>query len=79
MIVELANLLECNGADRGFLESGLSCGTTCAESKEILVNAGTAQEAVQLFASVTDMEPFKMMALWSRARAEATSGQAPDE
>ena len=76
---EFANLLESNGADRGFLESVLSCGTTGAEFKEILVSAGTAQEVVQLFASVTDMEPFEMMALWPRTRAEATSGQAAGE
>ena len=60
---ELANLLESNGADRGFFESVLSDGTTGAEFKEILMSAGTAQEAVQLFASVTDMESFKMMVL----------------
>ena len=76
---ELVDLLESNGANRGFLESVPSCGTTEAEFKEILVSAGTAQEAVQLFASVTDMEPFKMMALWSRTRAEATRGQAAGE
>ena len=76
---ELANLLESNGADRGFLESVLRCGKTGAEFKEILVSAGIAQEAVQLFANVTDMELFKVMALWSRTRAEATSGQAAGE
>jgi hypothetical protein len=76
---ELVNLLENYGADGGFLESVLSCGTTGAEFKEMLASAGTAQEAVQLFASVTDMEPFKMMALWSRTRTEATDGQASGE
>ena len=44
-----------------------------------MVSAGTTQEAVQLFASMTGIAPFKIAALWSRTRAEATSGQAPSE
>ena len=47
---ELVNLLENYGADGGFLESVLSGGMTGAEFKEMLASAGTAQEAVQLFA-----------------------------
>ena len=76
---ELVSLLESNGADGGFLESVLSYGTTGAEFKDMLVSAGTAQEVVQLFASITDMEPFKIATLWSRARAETTGGQASGE
>ena len=66
---ELVNLFEDNGADVGFLESVLSGGVTGAEFKMMLESVGTAQEAVQLFASITGMEPFKIMALWSRTRA----------
>ena len=43
---ELVNLLESNGADGGFLESVLSGGMTGVEFKEMLLSAGTAQEAV---------------------------------
>ena len=59
---ELVNLLENYGADGGFLESVLSGGMTGAEFKEMMESAGTAQEAVQHFQSVTGMEPFKIMA-----------------
>ena len=45
---ELVNLLESNGADGGFLESVLSGGMTGAEFKEMLLSAGTAQEAWQV-------------------------------
>ena len=72
---ELVNLLESNGADGGFLESVLSGGMTGVEFKEMLLSAGTAQEAVQHFQSVTGMEPFKVMALWCRTRTETKSGQ----
>ena len=72
---ELVNLLEDNGADGGFLESILSGGMTGVEFKEMLLSAGTAQEAVQLFQSITGMEPFNVMALWSRIRTETNSGQ----
>ena len=73
---ELVRLLESNGADDSILESVLSDGMTGVEFKLMLESAGTAQEAVQHFKSITDIEPFKMMALWCRTRAEATSGQA---
>ena len=76
---ELARLLESNGADDSTLESVLSCGTTGVEFKDMLTNAGTAQEAVRFFASITGIEPFKMMALWSRTWTEATDGQASGE
>ena len=67
---ELVNLFEDNGADGGFLESVLSCGMTGVEFKEMLLSAGSAQEAVQHFQSITGIEPFKMMALWCRTRAK---------
>ena len=70
---ELVNLLESNGADGGFLESVLSGGMTGAEFKEMLLSAGTAQEAVQLFASITGMEPFKRMALQCRPTTKKDS------
>ena len=76
---ELVRFLESNGADDSILENVLSGGGIGAEFKDMLVSAGTAHEVVQLFASTTGIEPFKMMALWSRTRAEATSGQATDE
>ena len=76
---ELVRILESNGADDSILEGVLSGGVTGEEFKDMLVSAGTAQEAVQRFASITGIEPFKMMALWSRTRAEATSGQTPGE
>ena len=60
---ELVNLLENYGADGGFLESVLSGGMTGAEFKEMILSAGTAQEAVQHFKSITGMEPDKIMAL----------------
>ena len=44
---ELVNLLESNGADGGFLESILSGGMTGAEFKDMLVDAGSAQETVE--------------------------------
>ena len=71
---ELVRLLESNGADDSTLETVLSGGMTGVEFKDMLASAGTAQEAIQFFASITGIEPFKMMALWSRTRAEATSG-----
>ena len=72
---ELVNLLESNGADGGFLESVLSGGMTGAEFKEMLLSAGTAQEAVQLFKSITGMDTFKVMGLWCRTR-DRTNGRA---
>ena len=76
---ELARLLESNGADDSTLETVLSGGMTGVEFKDMLASAGTAQEAIQFFASITGIEPFKMMALWSRTWTEATSGQAAGE
>ena len=78
---ELVNLLEDNGADGGFLEGVLSGGVTGAEFKEMLGSAGTAQGAVKQFSSLIGMEPFKVMALWSRIRirTQTTSGQTPGE
>ena len=76
---ELVNLLENKGADGSFLENVLSNGMTGAEFKLMMKSAGTAQEAVQHYQSITDMEPVKILALWCRTRAETTSGQAADE
>ena len=76
---ELVTLLEINGTDGGFLESVLSSGTTGVQFKEMMLSAGTAKEAIQLFESITGMEPFKIMGLWSRARTETTDGQASGE
>jgi hypothetical protein len=73
---ELVNLLESNGADGGFLESLLSGGMTGAEFKLMMESAGTAQEAVQRYQSIAGMDPFKIMGLWCRTRAETTDGQA---
>ena len=61
---ELVSLLEINGADGDFLESVLSIGMIGVEFKLMLESAGTAQEAVQHFQSMTGIEPFKMMALY---------------
>ena len=60
---ELARLLESNGADDSTLETVLSGSMKGAEFTDMLASAGTAQEAVQFFASITGIEPFKMMAL----------------
>jgi len=76
---ELVNLLENNGADGSFLESVLSGGMTGAEFKDMLVDAGSAQEAVQQFADGTGMAPLQIRALRSRARTEPTDGQASGE
>ena len=76
---ELVRLLESNGADGSTLEIVLSGGMTGVEFKDMLASAGTAQEAVQCFASITGIEPFKMMALWSSTWSEATNGQAAGE
>ena len=76
---ELVNLLASNGADGGFLESVLSGGMTGAEFKDMLVDAGSAQEAVQQFADGTGMMPLQIRALRSRARTEPTDGQASGE
>ena len=54
---ELVNLLEKYGADGGFLESVLSGGVTGAEFKDMLVDVGSAQEAVQQLADGTGMAP----------------------
>ena len=76
---ELVNLLENNGADGGVLESVLSGGMTGAEFKDMLVDAGSAQEAVQQLADGTGMAPLQIRALRSRARTEPTDGQASGE
>ena len=73
---ELVNLLESNGADSGFLESLLSGGMTGTEFKSMMESAGTAQEAVQHYQSITGIDPFKITGLWCRTRAETTDGQA---
>ena len=72
---ELVNLLKSNGAGGGFLESLLSSGMTGAELKLMMESAGTAQEAVTHYQSITSMDPFKIMGLWCRTRAETTDGQ----
>ena len=76
---ELVNLLESNGADGGFLESVLSGGMTGAEFKDMLVDVGSAQEAVEQLTNGTGMAPLQIRALRSRARTEPTDGQASGE
>ena len=56
---ELVSLLEISGADGEFLESILSFDMIGVEFKLVLESAGTAQEAVQHFQSITGLEPFK--------------------
>ena len=72
---ELVNLLENYGADGGFLESVLSGGMTGAEFKEMIGDAGTAQEAVQHLPERYRYGAIQIMALWSRTR-DRSNGRA---
>ena len=73
---ELVNLLESKGADGGFLESIRSDCMTGAEVKDMLVDAGTAHEAVQHYQVITGMDTTKIVGLSCRISAETTDGQA---